>query len=106
MKYEITIPEVLQSTLEAVAQQGGRNPQEFVQFIIDDILQEKYKKAVVAKIETATFEELTQIDDVVTQKKEEIATIKAEAEKAKIEAEIINEKIVEEKIIEEIVDIE
>lgn len=107
MNYTITIDEVLQATLEDTAKQGGRSPEEFVQFIVSNLLEEKYKKNVIAKIENSTFDEIKEIDTVVTVKKEEIATIKAEAEQAKIDAQKlevvapIEEKIEEEIIIEQ-----
>lgn len=104
MQYTITIDEALQTTLEDTAKQGGRTAEEFVQFIVDDLLQQKYKKSVITKIETATFDELKEIDVVVSDKKEEIATIKAEAEKAIIDAQKVEEPVKEE-IIEEIIDI-
>ena len=95
----------IQATPERIANQSGKKDNEFVLSLIEEFLKEEYKREVIRKVESSTFEELKELDNVVTVKKEEIATIKAEAEKAeKISLEEIKEETKEEIIAEEIIE--
>jgi len=90
----------LQATLERIANGSGKTTEEFVLRLVEDFLIDEYKREVIKKVENSTFEEIKQLDTVVTEKKEEIATIKAEAEQAKIAIEKPVEEPVEEIILD------